>query len=162
MLSITNSLHSIQTLSLICFCCVSILEWIKVVQSYLQLELWSLTFFTLLHSSTLPTSIPLQCPVLHKLLRNTIRHPHQFPKGTRVHSTVLQVDDTRCLKVMCVTLTIKLKLDITSQLGRQLNKKSLFSYEVRVITVHENTNNKHQQCFIKPGKHDTSSHTSWY
>jgi hypothetical protein len=57
---------------------------------------------------------------------------------------------------------MKLKQDATSELGRQLYKKSLFIYGVHAITVHDITNNKHQQCFINPGKHDTNSHTSWH
>ena len=76
--------------------------------------------------------------------------------------TVLQVEDTRCLIPTRVQLMMKLKQDATSELGRQLYKKSLFIYGVHTITVHDIMNNKHQQCFINPGKHDTNSHTSWH
>jgi hypothetical protein len=40
------------------FYCVTMLEWTNTVQSYLQLELCSLTFCASLHSATLPTSTP--------------------------------------------------------------------------------------------------------
>jgi len=42
---------------LLLFYCVTKLEWTNTVQSYLQLELWSVTFCASLHSATLP------CPV---------------------------------------------------------------------------------------------------
>ena len=37
----------------------------------------------------------------------------------------------------CIQLMMKLKQDATSELGRQLYKKSLFIYGVRTVTVHD-------------------------
>jgi hypothetical protein len=58
MLSVTQTLHSIHTFSLASFFFLTIMKWMNTVQSYLQLELWSLTICASLHSTTLPTSKP--------------------------------------------------------------------------------------------------------
>jgi hypothetical protein len=147
MLSITHSLHSIQTFSLTSFYCVTILQWTNTVQCNLQMELWcsfNILRFTALRYTDYKHAL-WQCPGLHQpILHNRICQTANCQKAFEYIQliqqvctlTVLQVEDTRCLIPTCVQLMMKLKQDATSELGGQLYKKSLFIYRVRIITVH--------------------------
>jgi len=87
-----------------------------------------------------------QCPGLHQpILHNRTCQPTNCQKAVEYIQliqqvctlTVSQVQDTRCLTPTGVPLMVKLKQDATSELGRQLYKKSLSIYGVRTIIVHD-------------------------